>query len=471
MTTHVPEPAFGTNGFIAPLESALLTGTLADFQQAFGGNLNPALNTPQGQLASSLAAIIGEKNSQFLKLSNEVDPAYAAGRMQDAIARIYYLTRIPASSTVVTARCTGAMGVSIPVGAQAADASGNIYLCTQAGTIPVAGFVDLTFTSIITGSIACPIGYLNTIYQAIPGWDIITNLAAGTPGQAVESRADFEFRRQQSVALNAQGSLLSILGAVLQVPGVIDAYALENVLSVTSGAVVTASITGTTLDVTAVTSGTIAAGFTVTGTGVEQGTYITALGNGTGGTGTYTVNISQSVGSKTLTCAFGGVPLVANSIYIAVYGGVAQAIADALWAKKSPGCNYNGNTTATVVDTGNGLYQPPYPSYAVTFQIPAPVAIKFSLSMALNAQVPSDAIAQVRAAILATFNGTGGGQRARIGSNIFHSSYYAGVFALGAWVQIFEIQVGVATANRDSLLVQINQVPTLALTDITVVFS
>jgi len=51
----------------------------------------------------------------------------------------------------------------------------------------------------------------------------------------------------------------------------------------------------TTLTVTAVTSGILQVGSVITGTGVATGTKITALGTGTGGIGTYTVNISQLV--------------------------------------------------------------------------------------------------------------------------------------------------------------------------------
>jgi hypothetical protein len=67
-----------------------------------------------------------------------------------------------------------------------------------------------------------------------------------------------------------------------------------------AGAVVTGSISTTTLTVTAVTSGTLYIGQTIQGTGVTTQTIITALGSGSGGTGTYTVNNSQTVASTTL---------------------------------------------------------------------------------------------------------------------------------------------------------------------------
>jgi hypothetical protein len=65
-------------------------------------------------------------------------------------------------------------------------------------------------------------------------------------------------------------------------------------------AVFTGEIDGTTLTVTAVSSGILSVGQRVYGTGITQGTFISALGTGTGGEGTYTVNVSQTVSSMTM---------------------------------------------------------------------------------------------------------------------------------------------------------------------------
>jgi hypothetical protein len=63
------------------------------------------------------------------------------------------------------------------------------------------------------------------------------------------------------------------------------------------------SISGTTLTVTSASPAVgyqIAVGSLIYGVGVAAGTKVTALGTGTGGTGTYTVNNSQTVGSEEL---------------------------------------------------------------------------------------------------------------------------------------------------------------------------
>ena len=120
MTTNVPQPTLGPTGFIAPLEADILAGRQADFNAAFGTTLNFVTTsgsqtnaTPQGQLAASDAAIIGNTNNQFLALANGVDPAYASGRMQDAIGRIYFMERLPDQSTVVECTCIGS-GATVP---------------------------------------------------------------------------------------------------------------------------------------------------------------------------------------------------------------------------------------------------------------------------------------------------------------------------------------------------------------------
>jgi hypothetical protein len=77
-------------------------------------------------------------------------------------------------------------------------------------------------------------------------------------------------------------------------------------------AVFTGSISGTTMTVSAMTSGTIKLYSSVVGTGVAVPTFITALGTGTGGVGTYTVDTSQTVASTTLTSTL--FPSTASSV-------------------------------------------------------------------------------------------------------------------------------------------------------------
>lgn len=235
MTTSVPPIQFTPTGLIVPDESAILAGVQADMQAAFGGKLNfgttaqPGGAPPQVQISASYAAMVADADGVIAELVDQVDPDNATGFMQDAIARIYFLNRSPGLPTAVQLFCVGALGTVIPVGAQAQDTSGNIYVCTQAGTIGASGNITLSFANLVNGPIPCPANTVTKIYQSIPGWNTVNNPLAGVPGANVENAADFEFRRQNSVAANAHGSLPSIYGEVFKVNGVIDLYVAENV--------------------------------------------------------------------------------------------------------------------------------------------------------------------------------------------------------------------------------------------------
>ena len=232
MPTNVPSPIFGPTGFIAPAESAILAGVQADIQAAFGGALNFTTmsgsvtnSTPQGQLAASEAAIVGNVYDLFVSVTQQFDPSYATGRWQDALGRLYFMERNPALPTTLQVACLGLEGVLIPLGALISDSAGNIYSCTEEGTIPSTGTITLSFANDVPGPLSVPVSV--SIYQAIPSWDSVS-FVSGVIGRDTESRYDFENRRQQSVAKNAVGSLPAIRGAVLAVAGVLDAYVTEN---------------------------------------------------------------------------------------------------------------------------------------------------------------------------------------------------------------------------------------------------
>jgi hypothetical protein len=371
MATNVPKPVFGPAGFESPTQAVILAGIMADMVAAFGGNLNTSLSTPQGQLASSQAAIVGNANDTFVYYTNQTNPDFAAGRMQDAIGAIYFLDRLPAQPTVIQALCVGLQGVVLPAGtAQVIDLAGNIYICNETGTIPSTGNITLPFSNQTVGPIDVPESV--SPYRVIPGWDS-TDVSSGIVGNDVESRASFETRRKQSVAKNSVGSLPAVRGEVLSVSGVLDAYVTENTLA------------------------------------------------------TDTV--------------IGGVTLAPKSLYVAVTGGNADDIAKAIWLKKAPGCGYNGNTTIVVEDTNSG-YNPPFPSYDVSFEIPSALQILFAIRIANSNLVPSNATQLIQQAIIAAFSGNDGGSRASIGNTIYASRYYAPIALLGSWAQIISVLIG-----------------------------
>ena len=123
-------------------------------------------------------------------------------------------------------------------------------------------------------------------------------VTAVTNGTIAINQALFGVGVTQETVITALGTGTG--GAGTYTVNLSQAVASSLMNSATAGAVVTGSIAGTTLTVTAVTSGTLYVGQTIQGSTVTAQTIITALGTGTGGVGTYTVNNSQTVTSRTL---------------------------------------------------------------------------------------------------------------------------------------------------------------------------
>lgn len=112
-------------------------------------------------------------------------------------------------------------------------------------------------------------------------------------------------------ALNA-GSSTSAIGSTLYVnnsTGAVQTGSNWTGASTTGSIaqdVVTGSISGTTLTVTAVTTGQMNVGEIISGTGVTSGTQILSQLTGTaGGVGTYQVSAAQTVSSTTITGSYG----------------------------------------------------------------------------------------------------------------------------------------------------------------------
>lgn len=360
-----------------------MSGVQADINTALGGNVNPQLTTPQGQLATTYTAEIGDANVTFLYYVNGVDPAYNSGRMQDGIGRIYFMTRIAASPTFQQCVCTGLATTPIGIGALASDPNTNLqWMCVQAGEIGAGGTVTLSFQCTTNGPIAGPESL--EIQQSIPGWESVAPTGDAVLGNNVETPAQFEARREASVAANSISTPDSIQGAVLGLTGVLDAYVLDN----------------------------------------PNGTVLVV----------------------------GGVSIGPHSIYACVLGGSSAAVAMAIWIKKPPGCAYNGNTTVTVTDP-NPAYNPPAPTYQVSYTTPTIEAFAFLVVLKNNSGVPANATALVALGsslngtgngIIAGFAGLDGGTRAKIGSTIFASRYYGDVASLGTWALIVSIQIGLS---------------------------
>lgn len=151
----------------------------------------------------------------------------------------------------------------------------------------------------------------------------ITFAATATPAQGASVTASIAastFSVTGSIAddlltVTAVGSGTVVPGATISGTSVVSGTKIVSQVSGTTGGigvylvsiaeqtVAATTISGTygTMTVTAVGSGTLGVGQVLSGSGVTTGTTITALGTGAGGTGTYIVDPTQTASSTTIT--------------------------------------------------------------------------------------------------------------------------------------------------------------------------
>jgi hypothetical protein len=144
-----------------------------------------------------------------------------------------------------------------------------------------------------------------------------------------------------SLALFEPAHSASALIGVPAVASTIPNIAWKRLKDLIGASVMTGSISGTTLTVTAIASGPIALGQVLSGAGVTANTAITGLGTGTGGTGTYTVSAAQTVASTTINA----IALDANTAGFTRTG--TAEVAGALVLERTPKGGIHGIVSQT----------------------------------------------------------------------------------------------------------------------------
>lgn len=373
MTTNVPLPQFTPAGLVTYSEQDIFAGVLADYVSAFalsGKNLSPELTTPQGQVGSSQAYMVADFQALLAQLIANVDPLTSSGAYQDALLRIYLLTRKAATYATVPATLGGVPGSVITAGAQAKSVvDGSIWATQTTVTIAPDGTAPVTFQAMVAGSaptVAAPVGGVSglTVYQRQNGWQTVMNTTASTPGQDVESRSAAEVRRQESVQIGGNGTAQNVRAAVAAVANVSDVFVYNN----GSDAAITYGATS--------------------------------------------------------------YPIPAHSMVVSVTGGLDVDVATAIQAKLDAGCGMStlGTTSVTLVDDVN--YSPPYPQYVYRFVRPTATEVYITVDVANLSSLPADYVVQVQTAVASAFlsgystaDGTINVSRARIGAQIIAAEY------------------------------------------------
>ena len=282
-----------------------------------GGNLSVDGNTSLAKLTTITSATLGSTQTATISVASPT---------------IITVASAPVSGTPILFSTTGTLPATITVGTTyyVSNISGTTFNISASPTltplINVAASGSGTHSvSIISQAVTAPAGtnsnalattaFVQDAYPvALTNWDLAEVFNTQTATITIASPAVVTVAtapaNATAVAFSTTGALPTgiVANTAYYVYGRTGTtYRLATTPDTTSratmlaGATVTGSIDATILTVTAVSSGVLSVGQTISGTGVTGGTTITAFLSGTGGAGTYTVSASQTVASTTIT--------------------------------------------------------------------------------------------------------------------------------------------------------------------------
>lgn len=293
----------------------------AGFYAIFGAGINIGPNSPDGNLLNIIAQVAIDMEELLAAINASFDPDQAVGTLLDARCAINGVSRQGATYTVqnilvtVTAALTlPGLNTSSPF--TVADANGNQFQLITSNVFGGAGAVSLPFRAAQIGAVLTTVNTITNIVTGLLGVASVNNPTAATSiGQDQETDAALRIRRANSVSLPSKGFLEGLLGALVDIPGVVQAKIYENNTNATVG-----GIPGHSIWVIVNAPGSLNAA-------IAQAIYV-KRNAGCGMLGAITVNVAQIDGT-TFAIKFDNptlVPLYINFNYTVLTGADPGAV-------------------------------------------------------------------------------------------------------------------------------------------------
>lgn len=414
------------NGIVSADTQKILADVQSEWTAALGNTLSLEPSTPQGRMIELNAATRKLCVTICSLVANQINPNYATGQYLDALASVFGVSRIGATSTIVYANITGTNGTVVPKGFIVKTEEGDEFQTDQAYTISGGSVEQAIFYSVKTGAIPCAAGTLNIIVSEVEGVTGVIN-----PNGPIKSGADME----SDLALRTRmvksrysreslpGAVISAIGAI---PGVISYWFYNN-------------------------------------------------GEGS----SVWVDPDDTISTESTE---NGVEVKAHSIILVIEGGSDKDIADAIFVTRSAGCGYTAATDPATSDDISKTVDIPFntgaftANYIVTFNRPKHVPIDCKLTVRRGTYPGTDA--ELRTAIKNAINAWTTGNVAsvdqpQIGSTLYTYEIGAAVSAEIPEIVIQEVKIALhdetlgtsaivtnkaqlAVFSRDNISVDIN---------------
>jgi uncharacterized phage protein gp47/JayE len=218
-------------GISAPSYNDIFAALQNTYLSIYGSDAVLTPDSQDGQLLAAFAQAINDCNQSTIAVYNSFSPSYAQGSGLSSVVKINGIQREIATASAVNVVIVGQAGTVITSGI-VQDAAGNQWNMPGSVTIPVTGTVTVTATCATAGAIGAAAGTVTKIATPTLGWQSVTNPAAASIGNPVETDSALRQRQTISTSLPALTPLNSIISKVANISGV-GRYAIyENPTSI-----------------------------------------------------------------------------------------------------------------------------------------------------------------------------------------------------------------------------------------------
>ena len=413
-------PTIGSSGPVISSYNEIVAWLVAQYLSAYGSAVYLGPDSPDYQDIS----IRGLQNfdcSQVLQsVYNSLSPQTAIGVTLDLIpGRLIGTARNAASYSTATVTLTGTPGTVITNGV-VRDINGSYWNLASPITIGDSGVVSTTATSQTLGTVTANPGDISVISTPTAGWTAVTNTAAASPGEPIESDAAYRARLAISQTKPSLTLRAGTAAAIAAVTNVTRSIVFENQYGYTCGFGICHTANSDSASPPNSNVVVLDLGPPFNASQVGQAIVINGV--------SYAISEYVSPTELTLTTAPGtqsgvswyigdGVALgPAHSITCVVEGGAQGDIAQAIYSNRGIGPYTNGSTAVSVTDPSN-----PAVTMTIRFFMLSYTPIYVTLNVHPLGGFTSTVQSSIQVAVVSYLNSLGIGQTA-VWSQLFYAA-------------------------------------------------
>jgi len=220
------------HGLTLPTGSEILDSMIDEYEALTGLTVDRTRTDDQVVMifATILATQVGEMYDLLQAMYDGTNVEAAIGKQLEDAAYMTGLEPKPATKSTVALILSGVSGTVIPEGSivEGGGPDGDSRWVPTSDVTLSGISVTVTGESQSRGAITAEPGDIDKIVTAIPGWSIVTNGLAATPGVKRESDASIRARRRASLQASGSASTSAIRASLLDLDYVESVVILEN---------------------------------------------------------------------------------------------------------------------------------------------------------------------------------------------------------------------------------------------------